>query len=361
MPKLNLETKTPSQELVKAYLEESASDVLAEKINNGVVIEKDGKRLINRKTLDSFMKYACDEARKQAEKGKNSACIPDSVVYGWAVHYFEEDSIEGTLCNEDGTEYKTAPSVKAKSTASVTSPKPQPKPQMSLFDLMETPKEEPKPELKAEIVPADYKPMLEDIVNCNIDDEHDDDEPTEEEMQEILAEIAEEEEHQAHEQQKPAGSPMYRQYLDIQSKYPDSVVAYRLGDFYEVFGDNAVKIAEELDLTLTGRDCGLESRIPMIGFPYHAADNYFRKLVECDYKLAVCETLDDVRVMDKLKSDVIDEETGEILSEEQMRKFDGDIEEPEDLLAQEKEIAKAFNPESVAVLDGLLGDIFILR
>ena len=106
MQTLNLIAKTPSQELVKAYLQENASAVLAEKINDGVIIEKDGKRLINRKTLEGFFKYACDEARKQAEKGKNSACIPDSVVFGWAIHYFEENGIEGTLYNEDGTIYK---------------------------------------------------------------------------------------------------------------------------------------------------------------------------------------------------------------------------------------------------------------
>lgn len=189
MPKLNLGTNDKAQEVIKAYLEENASDVLAAKINNGVPVEKDGKRLINRKTLDSFMKYACDEARKQTEKGKNSACIPDSVVFGWAVHYFEEESIEGTLYNEDGTEYKSpAPPVKTKPTASVTSSKPQSKPQMSIFDLMETPKEEPKPQPKVEIVPDDYK-------------------PTEEEIQEILAEIAAEE-HQAHAQQKLELTPI---------------------------------------------------------------------------------------------------------------------------------------------------------
>ena len=114
MPELNLIAKTPEQELVKAYLQENASDILAEKINNGVIIEKDGKRLINRKNLDGFMKYACDEAKKQAEKGKNSACVQDSVVYGWAVHYFEEDGIEGTLYNENGTEYKIQPSIATK-------------------------------------------------------------------------------------------------------------------------------------------------------------------------------------------------------------------------------------------------------
>ena len=120
--RLNLETKTKEQELVKAYLEENVSETLTKKINNGTPFEKDGKQLINRKTLDGFMRYACDEARKLAAKGANSACVEklaakgansacveEKVVYGWAVHYFEEESIEGTLYNEDGTEYKPAP------------------------------------------------------------------------------------------------------------------------------------------------------------------------------------------------------------------------------------------------------------
>ena len=90
MPKLNLEAKDETQKIIKEYLEEHVSDTLAKKINNGARICKDGKTLLNRKTLAGFMKFACDEARKQAEKGKNSACIQDSVVFGWAMHYFEE-------------------------------------------------------------------------------------------------------------------------------------------------------------------------------------------------------------------------------------------------------------------------------
>ena len=136
--RLNLETKTKAQQLVKEYLENNASAALTEKINNGTVIEKDGKTLKNKKTLDGFMKYASDEARKLAEKGANSACVEDEVVFGWAVHYFEEDSIEGTLFNEDGTEYKKQPSATAKApTVKYTPPKPQPKPQMSMFDMFE--------------------------------------------------------------------------------------------------------------------------------------------------------------------------------------------------------------------------------
>ena len=132
---LNLEAKTTAEQRVKAYLEQNASEVLARKINEGVKIVKDGKTLLNKKTLAGFLKYACDEAKKQAEKGAQSACIDDSVVYGWAVHYFEEDSIEGTLYNEDGTEYKPAVT-KPKSVPTYTPPKPKPKPQISIFDMM---------------------------------------------------------------------------------------------------------------------------------------------------------------------------------------------------------------------------------
>lgn len=135
--KLNLEAKTKAQQLVKEYLENNASSALAEKINGGVAIEKDGKRLLNKKTLDGFMKYATEEARKLAEKGANSACVEDEVVFGWAIHYFEEDSIEGTLFNEDGTEYKKQPSVATKaSTAKITPAKPAEKPQLSMFDML---------------------------------------------------------------------------------------------------------------------------------------------------------------------------------------------------------------------------------
>ena len=126
MTELNLKATTTAQERVKEYLENNVSDILADKINNGVKIEKDGKTLINKKTLDGFMNYATEEARKQAEKGARSACIEDSVVFGWAVHYFEEDSIEGTLYNEDGTEY-AKPKAAPKKSKKTTTPKPTPK------------------------------------------------------------------------------------------------------------------------------------------------------------------------------------------------------------------------------------------
>ena len=106
MKELNITATTSEEQRIKAYLEENASNTLRDKIENGVPYEKDGLTLINRKTLSGFMEYACEEARKRAEKCARSACIEDQVVFGWAIHYFEEDSIVGTLYNADGTPYK---------------------------------------------------------------------------------------------------------------------------------------------------------------------------------------------------------------------------------------------------------------
>lgn len=224
--KLNLDAKTNEERKVKAYLEANASEMLAEKINNGMRIQKDGKTLLNKKTLAGFMKFACDEAKKQAEKGAQSACIDDDIVYGWAVHYFEEDSIEGTLYNGDGTEYKKQPGVAAKApTVKYTPPKPQPKPQMSMFDLL------------------DAKPK-----------ESDEDEPTNEE---------------------------------------------------------------------------------------------------------ICETVEQITAEEPPQN--VDLETGEILSEEEMREFDGDVEEP-DFADDEPDLdLTAFDTEALAALDELLGNEITLR
>ena len=224
--KLNLDAKTNEERKVKAYLEANASEILAKKINNGVRIHKDGKTLLNKKTLAGFMKFACDEAKKQAEKGTQSACIDDAVVYGWAVHYFEEDGIEGTLYNENGTEYKIQPSIATKApTVKYTPPKPQPKPQMSMFDLL------------------DAKP-----------EESDEDEPTDEEIREAVEQFAAEEPPQN-----------------------------------------------------------------------------------------------------------VDLETGEILSEEEMREFDGDVEEPDFTDDKPDLDLSAFDTEALAALDELLGNEITLR
>ena len=145
---LNLTATTTEEKVLKEYLEQNASEVLADKINNGVPVEKDGKKLISKKTLAGFLKYATEEARKQAAKGATCACLHIDIVFGWAIHYFEEDSILGTLYNEDGTEYKAPKPAASKKTATATAadtptapvPKPQPKAgQMSMFDLFDEP------------------------------------------------------------------------------------------------------------------------------------------------------------------------------------------------------------------------------
>lgn len=233
--KLNLEAKTPEEEKIKAYLEANVSPMLADKINNGGRIQKDDKTLLNKKTLADFMIYACDEARKLAEKGANSVCVEDKIVYGWAVHYFTEDSIEGTLFNEDGTKFKIQSCAIAKaSTVKYEPPKPKPKPQISFFELLEN---------------TNNAQKQEDVCENSVED---DEEPTEEEILE------------AAEQNEEKGS-------------------------------------------------------------------------------SLC----------------VDPETGEVLTEEEMREFDGDIEEPD---IDENEIdSSAFDVEALAILDEIFGNDLEVR
>lgn len=101
-------------------------------------------------------------------------------------------------------------------------------------------------------------------------------------------------------------SPMMAQYFEIKSQYPGALLFFRLGDFYEMFFDDAKIASEELDLVLTGKDCGQEERAPMCGVPFHSADNYIAKLVSRGYKVAICEQIEDPKLVKGLvKRDVI--------------------------------------------------------
>ncbi|MBR3355858.1 MAG: DNA mismatch repair protein MutS [Oscillospiraceae bacterium] len=91
----------------------------------------------------------------------------------------------------------------------------------------------------------------------------------------------------------PQLSPMMRQYLEVKQQHMDKLLMYRLGDFYEMFFDDAVTASRELELTLTGRECGLPDRAPMCGVPYHAVDSYISRLVEKGYKVVICEQMED--------------------------------------------------------------------
>lgn len=88
-------------------------------------------------------------------------------------------------------------------------------------------------------------------------------------------------------------TPMMQQYLAIKEQYKDAILFYRLGDFYEMFFDDAELVSRELELTLTGKDCGLSERAPMCGVPFHSADVYVARLIEKGYKVAICEQMED--------------------------------------------------------------------
>ena len=333
--KLNLTPQNKQEELILNYLQNNASETLADKINNGTPFEKDGNPLLNKKTLSGFMKYACDEARNLAEKGANSACIDDATVYGWAIHFFEEDSIEGTLYTIDGAEYKPAPK-KSVNTKPVT-PKPQPQKQQSLqFSLFDKFDEN------------DVKAPTNDCLSAKSAEMTVDTKEETTSVKTPTKPVVEENK----------GNDMYQKYMSYQAEHKTAIVAYRLGDFYEVFGDNAVTLGNELSLTITSRDVGLKDRIPMVGFPYHAAENYFAKIVK-NHDLYIVENDGEKQFIERIETAVnrhIDVDTGEILTEEEMREFDGDIEEPDDLFSTETTV-----PDVVQKLKSLLGDVFIVR
>ena len=288
--KLNLTAQNKQEELVLKYLQDNASETLADKINNGTPFEKDGKPLLNKKTLAGFMKYACDEARKLAEKGANSTFIDDQTVYGWATHFFEEDSIEGTLYTIDGAEYKpTVKRVESNAVKAKPEPKKQENVQFSFFD---------------------------NLTEQEVNEHETDNSSVDTEANEVI-------EQNENDEQTPVASntpngTFFEKYQALQQQNPAYVIAYRLGDFYEILGDKAVAIAREIDLTLTSRECGLQERVPLVGFPYHAAEIYFNK-VSVHHDILVVENNGQTRIISKTNPErqrIVDVETGEILSDE---------------------------------------------
>lgn len=287
---LNLTAQNKQEELVLKYLQDNASETLADKINNGTPFEKDDKPLLNKKTLAGFMKYACDEARKLAEKGANSACIDDATIYGWAIHYFEEESIEGTLYTIDGAEYNpTVKRVESNTVKAKPEPKKQENVQFSFFD---------------------------NLTEQEVKEHETDNSSVNTEENEVI-------EQNGNDEQTPVASntpneTFFEKYQALQQQNPAYVIAYRLGDFYEILGDKAVAIAREINLTLTSRDCGLQERVPLVGFPYHAAEIYFNK-ISVHLDILVVETNGQTRIISKTKPErqhIVDIETGEILSDE---------------------------------------------
>ena len=101
-------------------------------------------------------------------------------------------------------------------------------------------------------------------------------------------------------------TPMMEQYFEIKNNYKDFLVFYRLGDFYEMFFDDAITASRELELTLTGRDCGEAERAPMCGVPYHSAEQYIGRLIDKGYKVAICEQVEDpAKAKGLVKRDIV--------------------------------------------------------
>ena len=349
MSKLNLETKCVEHTVLKEYLEENASPILVEKINNGARIEKDGKTLLNKKDLQSFMIYACNEARKIAAQGANSACVKSDIVFGWLVHYFEEDSIEGTLYNEDGTKYskplpkptqsKPAPTAPAKPTP----PKPQ---QFTFFDLVNNSATTPAVEEKTTVEEPDL------LDKYNVDDE----------TGEILSE-------KLPQKEAAQGSSLYLKYLSYKKEYPKHLIAYRIGDFYELFDDDAIRVSRYMDLTLTSRDCGKAERVAMVGIPYHAADPYFMKIAS-KYDLAIVDD-GEVTIMENeetvfVREDITETEKKELFGDDlyaDTQNTPTNTENNDDLdeFEEERALQKFFDKDTLCVLYELFDGAFDMQ
>lgn len=324
--KINLDTKeNKTLQRLLDYLESNASDELMGKINNGTPYTKDGIELINKKTLEGFMRYATEEAKKLAEKGAMGAMVDDPIVFGWLMHYFQEDDIVGTLYNLDGSEYK--PVVK---TTTVKTPVVNTKPvvrkkdndgQMSLFDAFD----------EAEQDVSVEQPIVEE------------NQPRVVENEVPMVE-------------KPTGNALYQEYSKFVEQYPGCTIAYRVGDFYEVFGRNAVAVANELDLTLTSREMGLDKRLPMIGFPYHCAERYFEEIAK-KHKLVIVEYHKATEYVDEVDAfeadlDVLQEMEQNNVSIDQLE---------EDIDCDENGVVKDDDYKALQTLIELLGVNVILR
>jgi hypothetical protein len=237
-------------------------------------------------------------------------------VFGWAIHYFEEDSIPGTLYNEDGTEYKPAkptPKVTPKSSATaeapvIPAPKPKPKAgQMSMFDLFDEPEEVA--ESSADADEYDGQGALAESAVEAPESPVEDEEPKVEQVPTV----------EVKEPEKPVISPLWTRYQGYQQEHPKAVIAMRIGDFYEIFGESAETVSKPLELTVVSRDFGLPERMPMVGFPYHKADTYTEKLRGFT-DVVVIENEAEKRVLPKyqpVEGLAVDTTTGEVIESDE--------------------------------------------
>ena len=194
-----------------------------------------------------------------------------------------------------------------------------------------------------------------------------DEEPTEEEQPEpVMPEKAKAVQMQ--------GSPFYQRYMQVQDKYPEHIVLFSRGDFYEALGKGAQILSENLALTLTGRDCGLSERVPMTGIPHHAVDNYIGKALENGLKIVLADSSDNIKEYPQqpavakaedppVRDDPPAENGKHWIDEKTYVDDDGlvhNVEEPE----EDDEPAfdmSAYDAGALAVLDGIFGNLLELR
>lgn len=306
--KLNLQTQNKEQEILLAYLEQNASATLAEKINNGIPANKNGTQLVMKKDLTGFMKYATEEARKAAPKGATSACIDDTTVFGWLMHYFEEDCIEGRYFNLDGTPY-TPPKKETKKSAPAKpkeNSKPQPKQEteLTLFDILAaaTEQEQAIPENKPEPIvtepetidpePAFVNPEPKAPVESTFIDPFEGSEelpsmafsskldPTEDEIQATIIEYQEMELPVVDIEEPPAPPLLahYEKMLEVQQQYPQAAILMIVDKDMEVYGEPARVLSQVLMLKLDHRGFGRYGCLPRIRFPYSDFERYFDEM-----------------------------------------------------------------------------------
>ena len=304
MTKLNLAAKGDDQIAVLNYLQQNATDVLADKVNNGVQMVKDGVTLINKKTLDGFFRYATEEARKLVAQNARCACVLDRVVFGWAIHYFEEDEIEGTLYNLDGTEYKTA--VKPVTTPKITTKPVVTKPkknegQLSIFDMTLSDDE---PNDTDENVCDDTEDLYEVQDVCEPTNQ-----PTSQQVSipttthnDTQSSTPTQQSANTHTDDK---AMFYYKYEIMQRQYSNNILLYRVGDFYEALDKGAELLARTIGLTLTGLSCGEAGRHPMCGIPYHALDVYVDKIKQ-HFAITIMDSDNELRIVEKAELSVVD-------------------------------------------------------
>jgi len=329
------------EHIIAIHLKEVISDNTAKKIINGVPVQKDGKPLINKKSIKTFLTYLADEMYKIASEQRNKQTKKDkknwtalakdgNFIIERALAYFDDDTIHGELYDESGKLYKAAPTETPKNVvrtvqATTVTRKPEPpKPQQfTLFSFLEEQKNS-----TSTPVEEDAEDLDEDETDTNDTDElEDNDEKITKEDPSLEYEVNMETGEILGKKVKtePDIPPSFSTFLQFKNQYPTHIILYRVGDFFETFNDDAKTLSRDFNLILTGRYCGKE-RVPMIGIPFHAIEPYIFK-ISAKYPLVLIDG-DKIEIIPIAPTEQDEDIDDDELSEEEMQEFDGYMGEP---------------------------------